>query len=95
MEIELSPESQQYIQTQLQMGAYHSASEVIEALVEARRRSAKADGAAAATILSDLAAKQRQRLLEVVKECESIAGTPSIDGFTNRDHDRILYGERS
>ena len=94
MDIQLSPDAQRFIDAQLQMGVYRSVSEVIEALVEERKAS-KATSDAPASKLAELAARQRQMILQVVDECESLAGPPPTDRFTNRDHDRILYGEPS
>jgi predicted DNA-binding antitoxin AbrB/MazE fold protein len=38
-------------------------------------------------------AKQREKLLAFAAQMESLSETPLEDGATNRDHDRILYGE--
>jgi Arc/MetJ-type ribon-helix-helix transcriptional regulator len=94
MDIQLSPEAQRFIDAQVQLGVYRSASEVIEALVEASKAS-KAGDKVPPLVPAELAVKQRQRILQVVQECETLSVGPRTDGFTNRDHDRILYGERS
>jgi predicted DNA-binding antitoxin AbrB/MazE fold protein len=41
------------------------------------------------------AAKQREILLAFTAKMESLAEVPPHDGASNRDHDRILYGERT
>jgi Arc/MetJ-type ribon-helix-helix transcriptional regulator len=90
MDIQLSPDAQRFIEAQLQLGKYRSVAEVIDALVEEKTASTSA-----VANLEALTAKQRQRLLDLVEECEALALAPPLDGLTNRDHDRILYGERS
>jgi predicted DNA-binding antitoxin AbrB/MazE fold protein len=40
-----------------------------------------------------VADRQREVLLAFVAKMESLSEVPPDDGATNRDHDRILYGE--
>jgi Arc/MetJ-type ribon-helix-helix transcriptional regulator len=93
MDIQLSAEAQRFIEAQLQLGEYRSASEVIEALVEAKKAS-KDLGDNSGVILVELAARQRRKTLQAIEECEALAVVPPEDKLTNRDHDQILYGER-
>jgi Arc/MetJ-type ribon-helix-helix transcriptional regulator len=90
MEIELTPQAQRFIEAQLQLGVYRSASEVIAALFE---EWAGSKGGSKVP-LAELAARQRQRLLQLIEECEPLSAISSPDRLTNRDHDRILYTER-
>ena len=92
MDIQLTPKAQQFIDAQIQSGVYRSASEVIAALVE-KVAGNKGNSEVSASILADLAARQRQRLLQLVDECEPLSAIQSPDGLTNRDHDRILYSD--
>lgn len=41
------------------------------------------------------ATAQRSALLAFAAKMESLAEDPSQDGITNRDHDRVLYGDPS
>lgn len=94
MDIHLSPESERFIEAQLQLGEFHSASEVIESLIQAKSANGSA-GNGSATAPMEMGAKQRAAILQAIRECEKLAGPPANDGFSNRDHDRVLYGERS
>ncbi len=88
MDIELSPEAQRFIEAQLQQSPHPSAAEIIEALV----REKQAEQACLAA--TDLAARQREKILRVIDECEALSPAKPGDGFSNREHDRALYGER-
>jgi putative addiction module CopG family antidote len=88
MEIQLSAEALSFIESQVREGLYGSASEVIEALVQEKQ------GSQPASAPPSQAARQRQKILQVIEECASLS--PAVPGnqFSNREHDRVLYGER-
>jgi Arc/MetJ-type ribon-helix-helix transcriptional regulator len=88
MDIQLSPEVQRFIEAQLRLGLHHSPAEVIEALVQEKR------GGQTCAAPEDLAARQRENILRVLEECEAISPASPKDSFSNREHDRLLYGER-
>lgn len=83
MEIPLSEDIRRYIETQLAAGRYRTPAELIADLVRQQK-----DQEASECRLWE---RQRRALRGLLHELADLHATAD-DGFTNRDHDRILYG---
>ena len=90
MTINLSGQREQLVLSLLQAGKFASADEVIDEalrLVGQRYQGlGEADG-------SDRTGQQLENLRQLGRKLDAMPSAAVADGLTNRDHDRILYGQ--
>jgi len=88
MNIEISPQAQHFIETQIKAGTYSSASAVIDALVGEKQNAAKP---AAKKMPDRMTEEQHRVLMKTLKECQALSVSSPDDPFSGEDHDKILY----
>jgi Arc/MetJ-type ribon-helix-helix transcriptional regulator len=98
MTINLSGQREQIVLALLREGKFTSPDEVIdEALRLVRQRYQEPEGekeaAASVTPPVDRTGRQLENLRRLSQKLEAMPVAAVADGLSNRDHDRILYGQ--
>jgi Arc/MetJ-type ribon-helix-helix transcriptional regulator len=84
MELSLSESARRYLEEQVAVGRYRTPAEVVEDLVSRQRTQEDAERREAE--------RRHDALLALLDEMKTMPLEGSDDGFSNRDHDRLLYG---
>lgn len=100
MTIHLSEQREQLILSLLRAGKFASADEVVDEglrLVEQRLRKSDEKKEAASSSLADhaddRASVQLRNLSRLGQKLDAMPAAATADGLSNRDHDRMLYGQ--
>ena len=100
MTIHLSEQREQLILSLLRAGEFASADEVVDEglrLVEQRLRKSdekkEAASSSQADHADDRASVQLRNLSRLGQKLDAMPAAATADGLSNRDHDRMLYGQ--
>lgn len=97
MTIHLSGQREQEILSLLQGGKFASADEVIDEGLRLVRQRYQESGTKEPVSMGgdsfDRAGQQRENLKRLGRKLEAMPVAAIDDGLSNRDHDRILYGQ--
>jgi Arc/MetJ-type ribon-helix-helix transcriptional regulator len=91
MTIHLSGQREQVILSLLQGGKFASADEVIDEALRLVGECYQEPGAAKAP--SDRSSQQLENLRRLGRKLDAMPTAAVTDGLSNRDHDRMLYGQ--
>src|SRR5262245_38830927 len=92
MTIHLPQELERFIHETVLRGEFASADEALTEAVRLLQR--RESGPAATAVPADRTARQLENLGGLLRKLDSMpVASAAADGLTNRDHDRILYGQ--
>ena len=89
MTIHLSDDRKRFIDDQVRLGRYASATEAIEEAIRLLERNEPSDPASEGIV--DRSSRRRENLERLFETLDAMPTADPADGLTNRDHDQILY----